>query len=546
MISNFVRSPTDLNSILPKKTKDVYNPDVHQLVISCTILANPPPRIRWTAQRVPLWLASLPRVKILTHADDVEEHLICQLVINDASYLDNGDYIIELENEAGCEKRTITVNFQTEEEYNELYFKRYMEHKEITKYHIYRPGEVRWEDVVPEVHEFIPYVPEELQPKGPTIRADGKLMKRVKPKKKVKKMVMTPWGDEKEEIVEETDYEAESIEVTDNEDEEEEEVSESTGGGGWLVEGETVMSSETATATQSMAGTVMGSIAGTVVGEGEVVAVQDEIAAEDEEEEEIVEKEPTPVPEPEPEVQPEPEPEPEVEEVAEEPEPIVEEEQPVEPPAPVVEAPPPAPAEPEFEPIWDDIVDEDPTDEYGKPPEEPEVYAEEPQEPVKKDTVEHPIILRKPKYQITDFQLRRKFFMVNKLVNVEQLKGTTLKLESFSASVGPITCEWRHNGRLIHAPTARKNIYFYSIRNQAVLEIENTRVQDSGTYTCTHYNNYTEPLIDSCKVTITVPKVAERADQPPTFTRLLTGTCHKGYFTHKLARIPNYSTHPSS
>lgn len=501
-------------------------------MISCTILANPPPRIRWTAQKVPLWLASLPRVKILTHPDDVHEHLICQLVINDPSYLDNGDYIIELENEAGCERRTINVNFQTEEEYNELYCKRYMQHKEITKYHIYRPGEVRWEDVVPEVHEFIPYVPEELKAKQPVARTDGKKTKRVKPKKMVKKMVMTPWGDEKEELAEETDYDAESIEVTDNEEEEEEEeAAADDGGGGWLVEGESagVEDEEEAPAEEGAAPAAEG--------EGET---QEEVAAVEE-----IQLEPEPVPEPEPEVQPEPEPEPEVIEPEPEPEPVVEEKAPTPPPPEPVKEPTPPPAEPEFEPIWD-IVEEDPTDEYGQPPEEPEIYYPcEPDEP-KKDTTEHPIILRKPKYNITDFQMRRKFFMVNKLVDITQLKGTTLRMQSISASIGPITCEWRHNGRVIRAPTARKSIEFYSIRNKSILEIENTRVQDSGTYTCVHYNNYTEPLIDSCKVTITVPQIPERADQPPTFTRLLTGTCHNGHYTRKVTKIPTYSTHPTS
>ena len=39
-------------------------------------------------------------------------------------------------------------------------------------------------------------------------------------------------------------------------------------------------------------------------------------------------------------------------------------------------------------------------------------------------------------------------------------------------------------------------------------------------------NDYTEPLIDACKVNIIVPKPLESADQPPTFTRLLTGINH--------------------
>lgn len=403
-----------------------------------------------------------------------------------------------------------------------------MEHKEITKYHIYRPGEVRWEDVVPEVHEFHCYVPAELQAKQPTIRADGKKTKRVKPKKLVTKKVMTPWGDEKDEQVEETDNDADSIEVTDNEDEEVEDEEEGEEDGGWLVEGESAGVDEDE--------------------ESEAPAVDESAPAETETQSEEPQEEVT-VEEPDvEEVEPEPEPESDPWPIEEEIQPveeekIVEEEAPP-PPAPVEEPAPPA--EPEFEPIWE-IIEEDPTDEYGAPLEEEDEIVEEEQEPEKKGpVVEHPIILRKPKFYITDFQMRRKFFMVNKLIDIVQLKGTTLRMQSISASIGPVTCEWKHNGRVIHAPTARKTIEFYTRKNQSILEIENTRVLDSGTYTCTHYNNYTEPLVDSCKVTITVPQVPERADQPPTFTRLLTGTCHNGHYTRKLAKIPIYSTHPRS
>lgn len=487
-------------------------------------MANPPPVIKWTALKIPLYLCSIPRVKIFNHPDDVHEHTIASLIITSPSFLDNGDYIIEVENEMGKETRTLNVHFQTEEEYNEKYFQKYMEHKEITKYHVYRPGEVRWEDVVPEVHEFHFWEPPEEVAKK-SAAASGKKVKRVKPRKIVKKKVMTPWGDEKEEDVETTDDDAESIEVTDNEEEEEEvEEAEDDGGGGWLVEGETVEEDEEEVPAETPA----------AAAEGEAVATE-----ETPQEEVVAEPEPVPEPEPEPIVEPEPEPEPEVIE----PEPEIVEEIVEEPPKPIEVTPPPAePQEeiPDFESVFSSVPTSayrqsiasirDDNEEFETESTVSSVYQR------KKPEVEHPIILRRPKFYITDFQLRKKFYFVNKLIDVELLKGKTLRIQSISSSVGPVTCEWRHNGRLIHAPTARKTIEFYPRKNQCILEIENTRVLDSGTYTCTHYNDYTEPLIDSCKVTITVPKPLETADQPPTFTKILTGT----YGSFKILKLPTF------
>lgn len=507
--------------------KDTHKPDDDQLIIHCTIMANPEPKIKWTALKIPLWLCSLPRVKMVTHPDDVHEHIIASLVIDKPSFLDNGDYIIEVENEMGKEVRKVTVNFQTEEEYNALYFQKYMAHKEITKYHVYRPGEVRWEDVVPEVHEFHFWEPPEEAEKSAKL-ASGKKYKRVKPRKIVKKKVQTPWGDEKEEEVETTDDDAASIEVTDNEEEEEEEEAEAVDDNDWLrggapeeeeeVVAEEPKVEESAETTEEQA--------------------TEEVAAEVVEEPEVI-----PEPEPEPEVAPEPA----IEETVIESQP--EEVQPEEIHEKGYEEEvqefkekfnklksyveeklkPKKEPSPEIENIFDSAStsvyrqsiasirgDED----YETESNVSSMYGR------KKDDVEHPIILRRPKFYITDFQLRKKFYFVNKLIDIELLKGKTLRLQSISSSCGPVTCEWRHNGRIIHAPTARKTIEFYPRKNQAILEIENTRVLDSGTYTCIHYNNYTEPLIDSCKVTITVPKPMETADQPPTFTKLLTGTCH--------------------
>jgi hypothetical protein len=509
--------------------KDTHKPDDDQLIIHCTIMANPEPKIKWTALKIPLWLCSLPRVKMMTHPDDVHEHIIASLVIDKPSFLDNGNYTIEVENEMGKEVRTVTVNFQTEEEYNALYFQKYMEHKELTKYHVYRPGEVRWEDVVPEVHEFHFWEPPEEAEKTAKL-ASGKKYKRVKPRKVVKKKVMTPWGDEKEQELETTDDDADSIEVTDNEEEKEEEEEAVEDDNDWLRGGAPEEDE---------------------VVEETVPETTDEVT-----EEQPAEEETAPESAVETEVIPEPEPEPEPEKVEEQVAEVVEE-APVE--ETVIEAKPkefeeeveefkhkihdlklyveeivkrdhpPKPPSPEIENIFDSastsvyrqsLASIRGDEEFETESTVSSMYGR------KKDDVEHPIILRRPKFYITDFQLRKKFYFVNKLIDIELLKGKTLRLQSISSSCGPVTCEWRHNGRLIHAPTARKTIEFYPRKNQAILEIENTRVLDSGTYTCIHYNNYTEPLIDSCKVTITVPKPMETADQPPTFTKLLTGTCH--------------------
>lgn len=458
------------------------------MVVFCEIYGNPEPKITWFKDKIPLNLCTIPRYKIWTHPDDLHEHIIASIVVEQPSYLDNGDYIIELRNEMGFERRVLNVQFQTEEEYNAIYFQKYLEHKENLKYHQYAPGEQRWEDIVPEVKEFVFWEPPEEEGHG------GGKKKRRKPR--VKKTIITPWGEEKEVI--ETDNEAESVEVSDDEAEEQaEEEEEEEEDAGWNVPGEVVESEEDEAPAEAPAA---------VTAEAPPVeAPPAEVPAPVEEKIKTPspEKEPTPPPaEPEPVPEPEPEPEPvKEEEVVEE---VVPEE------------------------LKEDEFDENA---YGVDPEteyQPSVISSADTwiPTYKRDEIEHPIILRRPKFYITDFQLRKKFFFVNKLIDMDLLKGKTLRIQSVSASIGPVTCEWRHNGRLIKAPTARKSIEFYTRKNMTVLEIENTRVQDSGTYTVTHYNDYTEPLIDSCKIQIVVPQPKETADQPPTFTRLLTGINH--------------------
>lgn len=449
------------------------------MVVHCTIFGNPEPTIKWFKDKIPLNLCSIPRYTIFNHPDDLHEHTIASIIVMSPSYLDNGDYIIEVENEMGSERRVLNVQFQTEEEYNAIYFQKYLEHKENLKYHRYQPGETRWEDIVPEVKEFVFWEPPEEE--------DASKQKKKKKKRKIMKTIITPWGDEQQVEVTDEDDSGESEGSAEEQQEEEEEEEDL----GWNVPGE-VAESE---------------------GEEEAPppAVEEQPPAPAEEAPAAVEEPPAAVEEPPKEPTPEaaPEPPPAEEEVPAEAEQTAEE----------------ALAEPEPEAAAEVLEEEGA---YGEEPQIEEEPYREPSEPYvrKEPEVEHPIILRRPKFYITDFQLRKKFYFVNKLIDVEMLKGKTLRMQSVSSSIGPVTCEWRHNGRLIKAPTARKTIEFYPRKNQTILEIENTRVQDSGTYTVTVYNDYTEPLIDSCKVLITVPQPKETADQPPTFTRLLTGINH--------------------
>lgn len=450
------------------------------MIVHCTIFGNPEPTVKWFKDKIPLNLCSIPRYTIYNHPDDLHEHTIVSMIVQSPSYLDNGDFIVEVQNEAGFERRVLNVQFQTEEEYHALYFQKYLEHKENLKYHQYQPGETRWEDIVPEVKEFVFWEPPEDE--------NDKKTKKHKRKRKIMKTVITPWGDEKQ--VEVTDEEGSGESGSEEEEEQhEEEVEVEEEGWGAVSEDEE--------------------------------EVQPEAAPEQPEtvpEQAPASEEPAKEPSPEKATEPSEEKAPEETPVEVLPEPGAQPEEAVVEEV-TVEAPPEVEQLPAESDDW--LAD----GAYG---DDANVEEYVPSEPFKRKEpeVEHPIILRRPKFYITDFQLRKKFYFVNKLIDVEMLKGKTLRMESLSSSMGPVTCEWRHNGRLIKAPTARKTIEFYSIRNQSVLEIENTRVQDSGTYTVTVYNDYTEPLIDSCKVNIIVPQPKETADQPPTFTRLLTGINH--------------------
>lgn len=459
------------------------------MIVHCTIFGNPEPDIKWFKDKIPLNLCSIPRYKIFNHPDELHEHTIASLIVTSPSYLDNGDFIIELRNEIGFERRVLNVQFQTEDEYNAIYFQKYLEHKENLKYHQYRPGEQRWEDIVPEVKEFVFWEPPEEE------NAAIKKKKRKK-KRKVLKTIITPWGDEKQVEVTDEEDSGESIECSEaDEDEPQEEVEEEEEEQGWNVEGEVAESDpeeENAPTTFEEPKLPESEVQQLITLEQDSVLKEDVNETPREEQPKIIE----------------------MQESVED-ESLTTDREEV--------------SEPEalhgIDESQDQIENQIEDNAYGE--EQTETVEEEYEPYVRKEPeVEHPIILRRPKFYITDFQLRKKFYFVSKLINVELMKGKTLRMQSISSSVGPVTCEWRHNGRLVKAPTARKYIEFYPRKNMTVLEIENTRVQDSGTYTCTHYNDYTEPLIDSCKVVITVPQPKETADQPPTFTRLLTGINH--------------------
>ena len=182
----------------------------------CTIFGHPEPTIKWFKEKIPLNLFSLPRYTIFNHPDDLHEHTIASLIVTAPTFLDNGDFIIEVENEMGSERRVLNVQFQTEEEYNAMYFQKYLEHKENLKYHQYRPGEQRWEDIVPEVKEFVFWEPEEEED-------TSKTKKKRKKKGKIMKTIITPWGDEQQVEVTDEEGSGESCEGSDEEKAEEEE-----------------------------------------------------------------------------------------------------------------------------------------------------------------------------------------------------------------------------------------------------------------------------------------------------------------------------------
>lgn len=146
---------------------DTHKPEDDQMIVHCTFFCNPEADIKWYKDKIPLNLCSIPRYTIYNHPDDLHEHTVASLIVESPSFLDNGDFIVEISNEVGYERRVLNVQFQTEEEFNELYFQKYMRHKELYKLHEYMPGEIPWEEQIPEVKEFVFYEePEEEKPPG--------------------------------------------------------------------------------------------------------------------------------------------------------------------------------------------------------------------------------------------------------------------------------------------------------------------------------------------------------------------------------------------
>lgn len=128
---------------------------------------------------------------------------------------------------------------------------------------------------------------------------------------------------------------------------------------------------------------------------------------------------------------------------------------------------------------------------------------------------------RKPKYHITDHRLKNSLYFVNKLHNMTIAPGKTITMQSIISSIDPIRTEWRRNGRLL-SETPRTEMFFNKRTNVASIEIRKCRLQDNGKYTCIAISDLCGEVEDECEITVEKPKI-ETADQPPTFTRLITG-----------------------
>ena len=169
------------------------------------------------------------------------------------------------------------------------------------------------------------------------------------------------------------------------------------------------------------------------------------------------------------------------------------------------------------------IIDSDapPKDPTPEPEPVPGVVAEPVvvEEPVVEDSV---VMKRKPKFHISEYQLKKKFYFVNKLYNLGVPSGRTFRLQSVISSIDPITVEWRRNGRLL-SNTPRTSIVTDAKTNVSIVEVTRTRLQDNGRYSCTATSGFCGTITDECDVSIYLPQPQDTGDQPPTFTRLITG-----------------------
>ena len=167
------------------------------------------------------------------------------------------------------------------------------------------------------------------------------------------------------------------------------------------------------------------------------------------------------------------------------------------------------------------------------PPKDPTPEPEPEPEPIVEPVIEEPIVeepvvedfvvtKRKPKFHISEYQLKKKFYFVNKLYNLGVPSGRTFRLQSVISSIDPITVEWRRNGRLL-SNTPRTSIVTDAKTNVSIVEVTRTRLQDNGRYSCTATSDFSGTITDECDVSIYLPQPQDTGDQPPTFTRLLTG-----------------------
>ena len=470
--------------------------DEDQMIVHCTIFGSPEPDIKWFKDKWPLNISLLPRFRIYNHPDELREHTIASLIIERPSFVDNGEYVIEVSNEMGFERRVLNINYQTEDEYNALYYEKFKVHKELWKYHEYKEGEIRWEDRLPAVKEIII--------EEPVVEETKKRKRKKKPKVLLDEDGNEIEPEEGEEGGEEDD--GEECEEEEEEVEEEQEAEED--------EDDEEEPNEWAVAVEPEAPVVVEEVPATVEAPVEVPA---EVPVDPPAEAPVEAQVETPA-----EVPAEAQAEAPVEDQGGEEEGEEEEEE------GEGEGAPKAAVEKKVDfsdVVQEKIIDTDAPPKDPTPEPEPEPVPEPVVEPV---VEEEPVVedfvvkKRKPKFHISEYQLKKKFYFVNKLYNLGVPSGRTFRLQAIVSSIDPITFEWRRNGRLL-SNTPRTSIVTNPKTNVSILEVTRSRLQDNGRYTCNVTSEFSGIITDECDVSIYLPQPQDTGDQPPTFTRLLTG-----------------------
>lgn len=484
---------------------DTLKPEDDQMIVHCTIFGNPEPDIKWFKDKIPLNICSLPRYTIYNHPDDLHEHIIASLVILTPSFLDNGEYVIELTNEAGFERRVLQVQFQTEDEYNALYYEKYKQHKEMRKYHVYAPGETRWEDQLPYVKEIPVEVPEEP--------------------KKMKKIIkiVTQIDEEGNETEVEVEEEVEDIEeeTPEEEEPEESETESEYDSDGERIEKPPKITEEAITeGVSDESGGVPPTDDGAPPADG-VLPVDGAVPLEGEADGGIAPSEEAPPP---------------VDET----------------PVEVAQVEEPVAVIPEGKKVTiSDVVQEviirqdeiiAPRSDGKEPTEEPEEsemakrMREIREEKQKEKEANEP--QRKPKFHINEYILKQKFYFVNKLHDLRVIQGKEFHLQSVVASLDLPVVEWRRNGRRLNS-TLRTEVFFNPRTNVSTVTVSDARSQDSGTYTVTVISPVGGTITDQCEITVYVPSTEVVTDKVlrPTFTRIITGI---NFF--RLLRIAKWDT----